>query len=76
MWELVDVFATAVDAAHGALVDGEPLELEPAGSALDWRRRIGDHLALLLPPGWRQEPGPAAFAYTTLPASGLLVVLR
>jgi hypothetical protein len=75
-WELVDVFATAVDAAHGALVDGEPLDLEPAGSAPDWHRRIGDHLALLLPPEADAEPGPAACAYTTLPASGLLVVLR
>ena len=75
-WELVDLFAAAVDAAHGALVDGEPLDLEPAGPALDWRRRIGDHLALLLPAALGAESGPAAFAYTTLPASELSVLLR
>jgi hypothetical protein len=75
-WELVDAFAVAVDADHGALVDGEPLELEAAESGRDWRRRIGDHLALLLPAGVEASWGAAACAYARLPGSGLSVVLR
>ncbi len=75
-WELVDTFAAAVDATHGALVDGEPVDLTPAGTELGWRRRIGDHLGLLLPEGTEVEWGFTAAVYATLPASGLAVILR
>ncbi|MGA3183599.1 MAG: hypothetical protein ABSE52_03245 [Candidatus Dormibacteria bacterium] len=75
-WELVDTFAAAVDATHGALVDGEPVDLTPAGTELGWRRRIGDHLGLLLPDGTKVEWGFTATVYATLPASGLAVILR
>jgi hypothetical protein len=75
-WELVDAFAAAVDATHGALVDGEPVDLTPAGTELGWRRRIGDHLGLLLPEGTEVEWGCTATLYATLPSSGLVVVLR
>jgi hypothetical protein len=75
-WELVDVFAAAVDAAHGALVDGEPVDLTPAEGPRAWRRRIRDHLALLVPEAVEEAWEPAACLYTTLPASRLQVVLR
>jgi hypothetical protein len=75
-WELVDAFAVAVDATHGALVDGEPVELTPPGSPLGWRRRIGDHLGLLVPEGTETAWDCSASVYTTLPSSGLAVVLR
>lgn len=68
-WALVDGFAAAVDAEHGAIVDGEAL---PATTPV-----IEDHLAVLLPTGaatpretWRAAP------YRELPRSGLSVVLR
>ena len=75
-WELVDAFAAAVDATHGALVDGEPVDLTPAATDAGWRRRIGDHLGLLLPEGTEVEWGCTAVAYATLPSSGLAVILR
>jgi hypothetical protein len=75
-WELVDAFAAAVDASHGALVDGEPVDLTPAGTPLGWRRRIGDHLGLLVPEGTETAWGCSATVYTTLPSSGLAMVLR
>jgi hypothetical protein len=75
-WELVDAFVLAVDALHGALVDGEPVDLEAADTPLAWRRRVGDHLGLLVPPGAEVDWEPLACVYTTLPASGLSVVLR
>jgi len=75
-WELVDVFAAAVDGAHGALVDGEPVDLTPPASPLGWRRRIGDHLGLLVPAAREAEWVPAASRYMTLPSSRLAVVLR
>jgi hypothetical protein len=75
-WELVDTFAAAVDATHGALVDGEPVELTPPGSPAGWRRRIGDHLGLLVPEETETQWDCSAWVYTTLAASGLSVVLR
>jgi hypothetical protein len=75
-WELVDAFAAAADAAHGALADGEPVELEPASSPAGWRRRLGDHLGLLLPAGIAGELAPAGAVYTFLTESRLVVVLR
>ncbi|MGD1034588.1 MAG: hypothetical protein ABR977_09160 [Candidatus Dormibacteria bacterium] len=75
-WELVDVFATAVDASHGALVDGEPVDLSPPESPRGWRRRVGDHLALLVPSGTDVGWSPAGSLYTSLPSSRLEVVLR
>ena len=75
-WELVDTFAAAVDAVHGALVDGEPVDLEPAVSARDWRRRVADHVGLLLPARAEVAWEASASPYTALPLSGLSVVLR
>jgi len=75
-WELVDVFAAAVDATHGALVDGEPVDLTPPASSRGWRRRIGDHLALLVPSGTDAGWAPTGSLYTSLPSSRLEVVLR
>jgi hypothetical protein len=75
-WELVDAFAAAVDATHGALVDGEPVDLTPAGTPLGWRSRTGDHLGPLLPEGTEVEWGGTATLYATIPSSGLTVVLR
>lgn len=72
-WELVDTFAAAVGAGHGAIGDGEALD--PPGAA--WEGTIGRHLALLLPPldaaelgGWRAD------RYRELPLSGLAVLLH
>jgi len=75
-WELIDTFAAAVDAAHGALVDGEPLELEPAADGPGWRRRLGDHVGLLVPDSTGTDWGPLGAVYTSLPVSRLTVVLR
>ncbi len=75
-WELVDVFAAACDAAHGAVVDGEPLELEPAADAAGWRSRLADHLALLVPGRFADQLPPAGAVYTSLPMSSLTVVLH
>lgn len=76
-WELADTFCAAVDAVHGAVVDGEPLEMEPPDGAEGWRRRLGDHLALLVPDAVPEAAwGPAGAVYTSLPMSRLAVVLR
>ena len=75
-WELIDIFAAAVDASHGALVDGEPVDLEPAASAREWRRRVADHIGLLLPARTEVMWEASASVYAALPLSGLEVVLR
>jgi hypothetical protein len=75
-WELVDAFVAAVDATHGALVDGEPVDLTPPPSPRGWRRRIGDHLALLVPSAAEVSWAPAGSLYMSLPSSRLQVVLR
>lgn len=76
-WELVDAFAAAVDAAHGALGDGEALGLEAPGDAAALRRALGAHHALLVGAGC-DAPGAGwlAAAYRELPLSGLTVLLR
>jgi hypothetical protein len=67
-WALVDGFAAAVDAEHGAIVDGEPLEAIPG---------IENHLAVLLPEAAAaQHAGWRAARYRDLPRSGLAVILR
>jgi hypothetical protein len=70
-WALVDGFAAAVDAEHGAIVDGEPLEAPPRPLGID------RHLAVLVPAvsvdsieDWR------AARYRDLSRSGLAVLLR
>ena len=75
-WELIDTFAAAVDAVHGALVDGEAVELEPPSDAAGWRRRIGDHVGLLVPDAVGTGWGPSGAVYTSLPVSRLAVILR
>jgi hypothetical protein len=75
-WELVDEFGAAVEARFGAIVDGEPIELEAAGEGAGWRRRLRRSLGLLLPEeeaGWLSAE---AAVYRALPRSGLLVLLR
>ena len=75
-WELLDTFAASVDAVHGALVDGEAVELEPAADDASWRRRLGDHLGLLVPESAASGWEPLGAVYTSLPVSRLAVVLR
>ena len=74
-WELADAFLAAVDGRHGALVDGEAVELEePTPSTL--RTRLRRHLGLLVPESVAGGAGAAADAYRRLPRSGLVVLLR
>ncbi|TMD07239.1 MAG: hypothetical protein E6J03_04330 [Chloroflexi bacterium] len=74
-WELADAFLAAVDARHGALVDGEAVEVEePTPSTL--RARLRRHLGLLVPESVAGGAGAAADAYRWLPRSGLVVLLR
>ncbi|HEX6492175.1 MAG TPA: hypothetical protein VF112_01620, partial [Candidatus Dormibacteraeota bacterium] len=74
-WELADTFLAAVDARHGALVDGEAVELdEPAPATL--QAALRRHLGLLVPEWVAASAGAAADAYRTLPRSGLVVLLR
>jgi hypothetical protein len=75
-WELVDEFAAAVEARFGAIVDGEPIELEAAGEGAGWRRRLRGSLGLLLPEGDAGWLSAEAAVYRSLPRSGLLVLLR
>ena len=74
-WELADVFLAAVDARHGALVDGEAVELdEPSPATL--HLLVRRHLALLVPESLAGCAGAAADAYRLMPRSGLVVLLR
>jgi hypothetical protein len=81
-WELVDGFAAAVDAEHGAIVDGEPLDAPPArvsaGDQPDAAApRIERHLAVLVPQhAARHLAGWRAAHYRDLPRSGLAVLIR
>jgi hypothetical protein len=71
-WELVDGFAAALDAEHGAIVDGEPLCA--AGSAA---ASLDRHLAVLVPAHVAAGVAPwRAARYRDLPRSGLSVLLR
>jgi hypothetical protein len=74
-WELVDAVLAAVDAGHGALVDGEAVDLdEPSPATL--RARLRRHLGLLVAADLASGAGADACAYRWLPASGLVVLLR
>jgi hypothetical protein len=74
-WELVDGMLAAVDARHGAIVDGEAVALdEPSPATL--RARLRRHLGLLVGAELVAAAGAAACAYRALPASGLLVLLH
>ncbi|MFN2569806.1 MAG: hypothetical protein ABR564_09440 [Candidatus Dormibacteria bacterium] len=75
-WELVDTFAAAVDARHGAIVDGEAILLEPPAGQVGWQRRFSRHFGLLVPAEVARCWPPAAAPYRRLPRSDLLVVLR
>lgn len=75
-WELADAFAAAVGGRHGALSDGEAVEMDEAPGAAEWRRRLGRHLGLLLPERVAASIPPWGDLYTRLPMSGLTVVLR
>jgi hypothetical protein len=74
-WELVDAFLAAVDARHGAIVDGEAVDpVEPSAESL--RARLRRHLALLVPEHLATAAGADAAVYRTLPRSGRAVLLR
>jgi hypothetical protein len=74
-WELVDAFLVAVDAGHGAIVDGEALELEgPSPATLPARLRR--HLGLLVREPLAGAAGAGACVYRRLPQSGLVLLLR
>jgi hypothetical protein len=74
-WELGDAFLAAVEARHGALVDGEAVELEePTPSTL--QARLRRHLGLLVPEWVAAAAGPAACAYRWLAQSNLVLLLR
>jgi hypothetical protein len=76
-WELVDRVAAAVDAGHGAVVDGEPLDPAPPASDDGWQRLVDRHLALLVPAGVAERiEGARAAHYRDLPLSGLAVLIR
>jgi hypothetical protein len=78
-WDLVDAFAAAVGAGHGAIVDGEPLAPvpPPAETPAAWQRLLDRHLALLVPePIAAALSGCHAVQYRDLPRSGLAVLLR
>lgn len=76
LWRLVDVFADAVDARHGAVLDGEQLNLAQPVDRLGWHERFELHCGLLVPPSVAEVWSPAATPYWTLDRSGLLLVLR
>ena len=74
-WELADGFLAAVDARHGAIVDGEAADLDdPTPRTL--HARLRRHIALLVPEWLAGPAGAAADAYRTLPRCGLVVLLR
>lgn len=76
LWRLVDVFAAAVDARHGALTDGEAADPALPESDAAWRRRLRHHLGVLIPAYAGVEWGAEAAPYRLLERSRLLVVLR
>lgn len=74
-WELADAFLAAVDARHGAIVDGEAVDpADPTAASL--RARLRRHLALLVPEHLAAAGGADADVYRTLPRSGRAVLLR
>jgi hypothetical protein len=74
-WELVDGVLAAVDARHGAVVDGEPVDLaEPSSATL--RARLRRHLGLLVADDLAPAAGAGACVYRRLPRSGLALLLR
>lgn len=79
-WDLVDGIAAAAGAAHGAIGDGEPLEVPgtrlPAGGGAAAPAALGRHLGLLVP--WHDDTLPRWLAdrYRELPRSGLAALLR
>lgn len=74
-WELVDGVLAAVDARHGALVDGEAVDLgEPSPVTL--RARLRRHLGLLVSDDLVAAAGAGACLYRRLPRSGLALLLR
>lgn len=76
LWGLMDAMAAAVDARHGALVDGEPLDLRLPEGARAWDERFRRHLGLLVPDAVAELWRPARFPYRALERSRLLLVLR
>jgi hypothetical protein len=74
-WELVDAVLAAVDARHGAVVDGEALDPADPSPAL-LRVRLRRHLGVLVPEHLAADAGTGAVAYRSLPRSGLVLLLR
>jgi hypothetical protein len=74
VWELVDVFAAAVEGGSGVIADGEaPLLAEVLAD--DSRSALRRHIGVLVAEG-SLDPGSAASGYRVLPRSGLEVLLR
>jgi hypothetical protein len=74
-WELVDAVLAAVDARHGAVLDGEALDIaEPSAALLGARLRR--HLGVLVGEHLAGAAGAAAVGYRSLPRSGLVLLLR
>ncbi len=74
-WDLVDAVLAAVDARHGAVVDGEALDPEEPSSAT-LGARLRRHLGVLVPQHLAAVAGTGAVAYRALPRSGLVLLLR
>jgi hypothetical protein len=74
-WDLVDAFLAAVDARHGAIVDGEAVDPDDP-SAASLGARVRRHLGVLVPDHLAAAGGAAADAYRTLPRSGRTLLLR
>jgi hypothetical protein len=74
-WDLVDAVLAAVDARHGAVVDGEALDpAEPSPAMLV--ARLHRHLGVLVGEHLAAAAGTVAVAYRSLPRSGLVLLLR
>ena len=74
-WEVVDAVAAAVDARHGALVDGEAIDLADPEAA-DLAARLRRHAGLLVPERLAPAAGALACHHRTLERSGMAVLLR
>ena len=75
-WDVVDIVAAASDAVHGALGDGEAMDLDLPVDAAGWVARCRRHLGVLAPEHLTAALQPLASPYRRLSRSGLLVMLH
>jgi hypothetical protein len=77
LWEWCDAVAVACDAAYGVIGDGEPLQRVASEDVAGLTSLLRRHLGLLLPEHVAAAlPRAACGTLRTLPASGLVVVVR